>query len=62
MAADTPGTARRGPNNEVAFKMGDGVTAGAYFVIHPDHGGAYSDGKTPYDVSQWPLLAEEGSG
>jgi len=37
-----PGTVRK-KDEFVAIKMDPSVTAGAWFVIHPKHGGGYSD-------------------
>lgn len=33
------GTVFRGPEGQVALRMGPAVTAYQYFVIHPDNGG-----------------------
>lgn len=56
---DEPGTARRNPENgSVAMRMGPRVAACEYFVIHPDHGGHYTDG-VPENVAEWPRLADE---
>lgn len=50
----TPGTAFQGPDGQVAVKMGPAVSAGQYFVIHPDNGGHYTDEN---EVKGWPQLS-----
>lgn len=48
-----PGTALQGPNGQVAMRMGPGVTAGKYFVIHPDHGGHWAAGAEVEPIESW---------
>lgn len=54
MAGDSPsappGTAFQGPEGQLAVRMGPGVTAGEFFVIHPDNGGHYASGD---EVADW---------
>ena len=53
-----PGAALRGPNGQVAIKMGPAVTAGAYFIIDPNHGGHYTNGVRE-QVDTWQPLVED---
>lgn len=59
MAKVKPGTVRQGPDGFIAIKTGDGVTAGDWYIYHPDHGGGYGDGEAQ-KVSEWtPLVLQE---
>lgn len=54
-----PGTVVREPDGpRAAMKMGPSVTAGRWFVMHPDHGGHYTDGKRE-DIDNWHVLGTE---
>lgn len=53
-----PGIVRIGPNGHRAIKMGPGVTAGPWYVMHPDHGGAYSSEDT---VADWPEYTSDAA-
>lgn len=56
--ASSPGDVRRGPNGEAAYRMGPGVTAGDWFVIHHGNGGGYTDGSRE-GVNDWPDMVED---
>lgn len=57
----TPGTAFQGPDGQVALKMGPKVAAGQFFVIHPDHGGHYSDDAEVDTIKDWPQLKADAA-
>ena len=56
MVTKKPVELRRDPDdpNRAAYKTGSGVTAGAWFVFHADHGGGYTDGKSE-GIDDWPV-------
>lgn len=55
------GTMLKGPSGHIAIRTGPTVTAGDWFVFHPDHGGGYTDGKAQ-KVDDWvPMIKEGGS-
>lgn len=42
--------------------MGAGVTAGKFFVLHPDRGGHYSSEQEDADIPAWPpMLVDEAA-
>lgn len=54
-----PGTVLRGPDGYIAIGTGKAVTAGDWFIYHPDHGGAYGDG-VAQNVADWtPLVPKD---
>lgn len=46
------GTVLYGPGQHIAIRTGPAVTAGAFFVFHPDNGGGYV-AELPGDDADW---------
>lgn len=64
MATPKPpkGAVLQGPDGQVAIRMGAGVTAGKFFVLHPDRGGHYSSEQEDADIPAWPpMLVDEAA-
>ena len=57
MANVAKGEIRQGPRGEGAVKMDPGVTAGAWYFIHPDQGGYYGSGVAE-KVDEWPKIGQ----